>query len=93
MKDAVLRGDYQLLYITPELLIGSNVCRKMLTGEVYEQRLKAFVVDEAHTVKKWYANTAIILLLSILQLFYAMQGADFSQSNGEIGRNQKFVAT
>ncbi len=61
MKDGILRGDYQLVYITPELLIGSNVCRKMLTEEVYEHRLKALVVDEAHTVKKWYVNTTINL--------------------------------
>ncbi len=90
MKDGILRGDYQLAYITPELLIGSNVYRNMLTGEVYEHRLKAFVVDEAHTVKKWYVNTAIIQYQFTI---YAMQGAEFSHSNGEIGRNQKFVAT
>ena len=57
MKDSVLSGKYQLVYITPELLISGTVWRKMLTGEVYESRLKAFVVDEAHTVKKWYVNT------------------------------------
>ncbi len=71
MKDGILRGDYQLVYITPELLIGSNVCRKMLTGEVYEHRLKAFVVDEAHTVKKWYVNTAITIDLQFTLYNYA----------------------
>ena len=43
MKDGVLRGDYQLVYITPELLISSSTWRNILTGEVYEPRLKAFV--------------------------------------------------
>ncbi len=47
-------------------------------------------MDEAHTVKKWYANTAIIINFTII---LCNAGADFSQSNGEIGRNQKFVAT
>ena len=46
-------GEYQLVYITPELLITSSVWRKMLIGEVYSERLRAFIVDEAHTVKKW----------------------------------------
>ena len=48
-KDGVMRGKYQLVYITPELPISCTVWRKMLTGEVYESQLKAFVVDKAHT--------------------------------------------
>ncbi len=66
MKDGILKGDYQLVYITPELLVGSKVCRKMLTGEVYEHRLKAFVVDEAHTVKKWYVSLTNVSYVSII---------------------------
>lgn len=46
-------GEYQLVYITPELLITGGVWGKMLVGEVYSERLRAFNVDEAHTVKKW----------------------------------------
>ena len=57
MKDGVLKGHYQLVYITPELLLESGMWRKMLTGDVYKKRLVAFVVDEAHTVKKWYIHT------------------------------------
>ena len=26
----------------------------MLTGDLYSERLKAFVIDEARCVKKWY---------------------------------------
>ena len=33
-------------------LIMSSKWRKMLVGKVYSERLKAFVIDEAHTVKK-----------------------------------------
>ena len=54
MINGVLRGDYQLVYITPELLFTVATWRKMLVGEVYRERLIAFVVDEAHTVKKWF---------------------------------------
>lgn len=46
-------GDYQLVYITPELLITGGEWREMLVGEVYSERLRAFIVDEAHTVKNW----------------------------------------
>lgn len=49
----VREGQYQLVYITPELLITCSVWRKMLVGEVYSERLRAFIVDEVHTVKKW----------------------------------------
>ena len=53
MKDGVRKGVYQLVYITPELLICNAGWRKMLVGEGYTERLMGFVVDEAHTVKKW----------------------------------------
>lgn len=53
LRKEVREGEYQLVYITPELLITGGVWRKMLVGEVYSERLRAFIVDEAHTVKKW----------------------------------------
>ena len=53
LRKEVQEGEYQLVYITLELLITSSVWRKMLVGEVYSERLRAFIVDEAHTVKKW----------------------------------------
>lgn len=46
-------GSYQLVFFTPELLLDSNKWRKVLLGDVYSKRLRVFVVDEAHTVKKW----------------------------------------
>ena len=53
VKVRVRRGEFQLVYITPELLLCNSGWRKMLIGECYTEHLVAFVVDEAHTVKKW----------------------------------------
>lgn len=52
-KDKVIRGQVQLLFITPENLIENRRYRKMLLSEVYQQKLVAIVVDEAHCVKTW----------------------------------------
>ena len=53
MLKGVVKGDYDLVFFTPELLITSHRWRKVLCSDVYQQRLKAFVFDEAHCVKKW----------------------------------------
>ena len=58
MEDEVRRGEFQLVYITPELLLCNSSWRKMLVGECYSERLVAFIVDEAHTVK-WLACQCI----------------------------------
>ena len=53
VKNGVTRGDYQLVFFTPEMLLDKRRWRKVLLGEVYSHLLRVFVVDEAHTVKKW----------------------------------------
>ena len=52
MQDGVLK-EYQLVYISPELLMVNLKWREMLTSTVYQSRLKGFIVDEAHCVTKW----------------------------------------
>ena len=49
----VRNGHYQLVFFSPEALLGVRRWRQMLQGELYSQRIAAFVVDEAHCVKKW----------------------------------------
>lgn len=50
----VREGNYQLLYFSPE-----SLCKRQwfdqLQLEPYCSNIVAFVVDEAHCVKKWYA--------------------------------------
>lgn len=49
----VVDGKAQLIYISPEALLSNAKYREMLLSRVYRENLAAFVVDEAHTVKRW----------------------------------------
>ncbi len=48
-----MAGHYQLVFFTPELIIDTKKWRKMLSSTIYSERLRGFVVDEAHCVAKW----------------------------------------
>ena len=54
IKKRILLGEYQIVLFTPEMLLEKKCWRRMLCSETYSKRMRAFVVDEAHTVKKWY---------------------------------------
>ena len=49
----VLEGIVQLVFISPENILNNTTFRKMLLTSVYQERLVALVVDEAHCVKTW----------------------------------------
>ena len=53
VMSGVMAGDYQLVFFTPEILLTKSKWRDMLLGDVYRNRIKALVVDEAHCMKKW----------------------------------------
>ena len=46
-------GGVQLVYTSPECLLGNRRWRSMLCSDTYRAKLVAFVVDEAHCIKKW----------------------------------------
>ena len=46
-------GLYQLLYISPESLLGNPQWRDMFLSVVYQKNLVGFIVDEAHCVTQW----------------------------------------
>ena len=52
-EEALLEGRFRIVFISPEQLLGLKKWRDMLRSEVYQKSLAAFVVDEAHCVKKW----------------------------------------
>ena len=49
----VVKGDIQLVYISPENMINDTRYRRMLLNPVYQSNLVALIVDEAHCVKMW----------------------------------------
>ena len=52
----ILRGDYQLVFISPEQLLTKRCYRMMGSSPEYCASLIAVVIDEAHCVKKWYVS-------------------------------------
>ena len=51
--DAVIQGQFQIIYTSPEMLVGTRRWRATLENDMYQMRLNAIVIDEAHCVKKW----------------------------------------
>lgn len=49
----MMKGKYQLVFMSPESLLLNLQWRRMLCNNTYMTNLIAFVVDEAHCVKKW----------------------------------------
>ena len=52
-REALLRGEYQLLYASPEAILVVPQWREMLRSTVYEENIVALVVDEAHCISTW----------------------------------------
>ena len=51
---AVLNGTIQLVFISPENLLNNKKFRTMFEKDIYQERMVALVIDEAHCVKLWY---------------------------------------
>ena len=52
-KERILRGEVQLLFISPESAIGNRTYRAMFLSQQYKKNLVGLIVDEAHCVKMW----------------------------------------
>ena len=53
VMQSVVSGEYQLVYMSPESLLGILQWREMFRSPVYQECLVAIAVDEAHLVEKW----------------------------------------
>ena len=56
VKRAVLNGEVQLVFFTPESIILNRTFRSMLLSSVYKENLVCVAVDEAHCVSMWDAE-------------------------------------
>lgn len=56
MIEKVVNGRCQLVFFTPEALLENRKWSRLLLSEEYSARVKFLVIDEAHTVKKWYVT-------------------------------------
>lgn len=52
-KEGILRGEVQLLFISPERALLNPTYRNMFLSKPYKEKLVGLVVDEAHCVKTW----------------------------------------
>ncbi len=50
---SVCEGAYQIVYLSPEVLLENEQWREMLLNSVYAKYLIGLIIDEAHCVKKW----------------------------------------
>ena len=63
VTQAVLNGEIHLVYISPECLFSKRYWR-MFQSMKYQEKMIAFVVDEAHCVKMWLACKCCVLTQS-----------------------------
>ena len=50
VERGVMNGEYSLVYMSPESVLQ---WREKFHSQLYQQRLKGIVIDEAHCVEKW----------------------------------------
>ncbi|CAH3178253.1 unnamed protein product, partial [Porites evermanni] len=56
--DLVEGGFYSVVYATPESLLKNERWRRMLSSNLYQQKVCAIAVDEAHVIKQWGTSTS-----------------------------------
>ncbi|XP_003391641.1 PREDICTED: ATP-dependent DNA helicase Q-like SIM [Amphimedon queenslandica] len=52
-QSAVVRGDFQYIFTTPEILLCSKDWINVFQSPSFVERLVGVIIDEAHCVKKW----------------------------------------
>lgn len=52
-RRGIEKGQYQLVFFSPEALFVSLEWRRILSSDIYRANLVGFIIDEAHCVKKW----------------------------------------
>ena len=68
--EAVINGQIQLVYISPESLLENKRYRNMLSSKVYQEKMVALVVDEAHCVKFWSVILSVAIASTITEFLF-----------------------
>ena len=50
---SVVRGDFQYIFTTPEILLRSKNWNNVFQSPTFLEKLVGVIIDEAHCVKKW----------------------------------------
>ena len=51
--EQILSGQYQVVYMSPEMAIGTQKWRSAMQNDKFSSRLCGLIIDEAHCVRKW----------------------------------------
>ncbi len=52
-RQKALKGEAQLVFMSPESLLSVLTWREMFRSRVYQENFVCLAVDEAHLVEKW----------------------------------------
>ena len=52
-EQQLYEGSFQVVFFSPEALLCSDTWRELIQTSVYQKNVVAFIIDEAHLVKKW----------------------------------------
>ena len=52
-EDQILKGQFHVIYSSPESLLTTDKWRNMLRSKVYSDNLVGLIVDEAHCIHSW----------------------------------------
>ena len=52
-EQQLYEGSFQVVFFSPEALLCNDTWRELLQTSIYQKNVVAFVIDEAHLVKKW----------------------------------------
>ena len=63
------KGNFSVLFGTPEAIIGSERWRELFLGDPLHQQIVAVAVDEAHCVYKWYLGYLSVIIFPCLNVY------------------------
>ena len=52
-ENAILNGEFSIVFTSPEAIIKNKKWREMLRGKIYQKNLFGIVTDEVHVIPKW----------------------------------------